>query len=109
LLYIVLEIEKGPIHPPSWSIDPFNVSIEEQLAMFMKFVGHRWTNRSVAFEFLRSEETVSRYFNAVLDALCTLSRDVITMRTTKTHPKISNSPERFHPYFKVTYTYVIRI
>jgi hypothetical protein len=25
LLYLVLEIEKGPIHPPSWSIDPFNI------------------------------------------------------------------------------------
>ena len=24
LLYFVLEIEKGPIHPPSWSIDPYN-------------------------------------------------------------------------------------
>jgi hypothetical protein len=89
--------------------DSMNVSIEEQLAMFMKFVGHRWTNRSVAFEFLRSGETVSRYFNAVLDALCILSRDVITIRTIETHPKISNSSGRFHPYFKVTYTYVIRI
>jgi hypothetical protein len=25
LLYLVLEIEKGPIHPPSWSIDPFTL------------------------------------------------------------------------------------
>ncbi|KAG2602630.1 hypothetical protein PVAP13_5KG699501 [Panicum virgatum] len=24
LLYFVLEIEKGPIHPPSWSIDPYS-------------------------------------------------------------------------------------
>ena len=23
MLYCVLEIEKGPIHPPSWSIDPY--------------------------------------------------------------------------------------
>jgi hypothetical protein len=57
-----------------------NVSIEEQIAMFMKFVGHRWTNRSVSFEFLQSKEIVSMYFNAVLDALCVLSRDLITMR-----------------------------
>lgn len=81
-------------------VDSINVSIEEQVAMFMKFVGHRWTNRSVGFEFLRSGETVSRYFNAVLDALCVLSRDLITMRTTETHPKISNSSGRFHPYFE---------
>ena len=83
--------------------DTINVSIEEQVAMFLKFVGHRWTNRSVGFEFLRSGETVSRYFNLVLDALCVMSRDLITMRTTETHPKISSSPGRFHPYFEVTY------
>ncbi len=83
--------------------DTINVSIEEQVAMFLKFVGYRWTNRSVAFEFLRSGETVSRYFNAVLDALCVLSRDLIAMRTTETHPKISSRPGRFHPYFEVTY------
>jgi hypothetical protein len=27
LLYLVLEIEKGPIHPPSWSIDPFTFTM----------------------------------------------------------------------------------
>ena len=85
--------------------DTINVSIEEQVAMFLKFVGHRWTNRSGGFEFLRSGETVSRYFNSVLDALCILSRDIITMRTTETHTKISSSPGRFHPYFEVTYVY----
>ena len=84
-------------------VDSINVSIEEQVAMFLKFVGHRWINRSVGFEFLRSGETVSRYFNIVLDALCVLSRDLITMRTTETHLKISNSSGRFHPYFEVTY------
>ena len=89
--------------------DSINVSIEEQVAMFLKFVGHRWTNRSVAFEFLQSGETVSRYFNAVLDALCVLSCDIIAMRTTETHTKISSSPGRFHPYFEVIYTHIIRI
>jgi hypothetical protein len=53
--------------------------------MFMKFVGHRWTNRLDAFEFLQSGETVSRYFNVVLYALCVLSSDIITMRTAETH------------------------
>jgi hypothetical protein len=88
--------------------DSINVSIEEQVAMFLKFVGHRWTNRSVGFEFLRSGETVSRYFNAVLDALCVLSRDIIVMRTTETHPKISTSPGRFYPYFEVIYIYIMQ-
>ena len=87
--------------------DSINITIEEQVAMFLKVVGHRWTNRSVGFEFLRSGETVSRYFNAVLDALCVLSCDLIVMRTTETHPKISNSPGRFHPYFEVTYVMIL--
>jgi hypothetical protein len=52
--------------------DSVFVSIEEQVAMFIHFVGHKWTNRSVGFEFLRSGETVSRYFHAVLDAMCPL-------------------------------------
>jgi hypothetical protein len=85
--------------------DIINVSIEEHVAMFLKFVGHRWTNISVVFEFLRSGKMVSRYFNSVLDALCILSRGIITMRTTETHTKISSSPGRFHPHFEVTYVY----
>jgi hypothetical protein len=74
--------------------------------MFLKFVGHRWTNRSVGFEFLRSRETVSRCFNAVLDALCVLSRDIIVIRTTEIHSKISTGPGRFYPYFEVIYIYI---
>jgi hypothetical protein len=31
LLYLVLEIKKGPIHPPSWSIDPFTLTPLEEL------------------------------------------------------------------------------
>jgi hypothetical protein len=68
----------------------------------MHFVGHRWTNRSVGFEFLRSGETVSRYFHVVLDVICVLSSDLITSRSIETHPKISIS-SRFHPYFEVIY------
>jgi hypothetical protein len=86
--------------------DSINVSIEKQVAMFLKFVGHRWTNRSVVFEFLRSRETVSRHFNTVLDALCVLSRDIIVMITTETHPKISTGPGRFYRYFEVIYIYI---
>jgi hypothetical protein len=86
--------------------DSINVSIEKQVAIFLKFVGHRWTNRSVGFKFLRSGETVSRYFNAVLDVLCVLSRDIIVIRTTETYTKISTSLGRFYPYFEVIYIYI---
>lgn len=53
-------------------VDTFHVTVEEQIAMFIHVVGHNWKNRSVGFEFYRSGETVSRYFNAVLDACVSL-------------------------------------
>jgi hypothetical protein len=80
--------------------DSVFVSIEGQVAMFMHFVGQRWTNRNVGFEFMMSEETLSRYFHSVLYAICVLSGDLITTRFTETHPKILNS-SRFNPYFEV--------
>lgn len=82
-------------------VDTMNVTVEEQLAMFMHVVGHNWSNRAVGFEFNRSGETVSRYFNAVLDALVLLARELIYIRSTETHEKITSSPGRFHPYFEV--------
>lgn len=81
-------------------VDTLHVTVEEQVAMFIHAVGHNWSNRSIGFEFNRSGETVSRYFNAVLDALCLLARDLIRIKSTETHIKITSSP-RFHPYFEV--------
>lgn len=82
-------------------VDTLHVTIEEQIAMFMHIVGHKWSNRSVGFEFYRSGETVSRYFNAVLDSLVSISKELIYIRSTETHPKITSSPGRYHPYFEV--------
>jgi hypothetical protein len=80
--------------------DTFHVAIEEQVAMFIHCVGHHWSNRSIGFEFMRSSETVSRYFHHVLDALCILARDLICIRSVETHSKITSAPGRFHPYFE---------
>ena len=77
-----------------------NVTVEEQVAMFMHVVGQNWSNRAIGFEFIRSGETVSRYFNAVLDAIGLLARELIYIRTTETHPKITSCPGWFHPYFE---------
>src|SRR6266540_2482428 len=81
--------------------DTYHVSIEEQVAMFIHAVGLNWTIRSIDFEFIRSTETVSRYFHLVLDALCILGRDLIKIRSIDTHEKITSAPNRFHPYFEV--------
>lgn len=58
-------------------VDTMNVTVEEQVAMFMHVVGQNWSNRAIGFEFIRSGETVSRYFNAVLDAIGLLARELI--------------------------------
>jgi hypothetical protein len=81
--------------------ESFHVTIEQQVAMFIHAVGLNWSTRSIAFEFIRSTETVSRYFNLVLDALCILGRDLICIKSIATHSKITSSPRRFHPYFEV--------
>lgn len=79
----------------------FHVTIEEQVAMFIHVVGLDWTFRSIAFEFIRSTETISRYFHQVLDALCILVRDLICIKSIEAHSKITTSSGRFHPYFEV--------
>jgi hypothetical protein len=81
--------------------ETFHVTVEEQVAMFIHVASQDWSMRAVGFEFLRSTETVSRYCNLVLDALCILARDLICISSVETHSKITGSPNRFHPYFEV--------
>lgn len=83
--------------------DTMHVSVEEQLAMFLHTVGHNLRNRVIGFYFKRSNETVSRYFNEVLKALCILGKDMIKLRSIDTHSKITSNPGRFYPYFQVHY------
>jgi hypothetical protein len=83
-------------------LDTFHVSVEEQVAMFLKIVGQCHTHSSVAIALWRAGWTVSRYFNVVLRALVKLAPELIYVRSTSTHPKITNSPNRFYPYFEVT-------
>ncbi|KAL6638731.1 hypothetical protein ACP70R_023590 [Stipagrostis hirtigluma subsp. patula] len=80
--------------------DTIHVSVEEQLAMFLHTVGHNLRNRVIGLFVKRSSETVSRYFNQVLKALCFLAKDMIKLRSVETHAKITSSPGRFYPYFK---------
>ena len=81
--------------------DTIHVTVEEQLAMFLHTVGHNLRNCVIGFYFKRSGETVSRYFSEVLRALCYLAKDMISLRSIETHAKITNSPDRFYPYFQV--------
>jgi hypothetical protein len=40
--------------------DTVNISVEEQLMMFLCIVGHRWSNRDVQERFQHSGETIHR-------------------------------------------------
>ncbi|CAI0383664.1 unnamed protein product [Linum tenue] len=46
-----------------------NVTVEEQVAIFMKVVGHSWTTRDGAERFQHSTATISKYFGIVLKAV----------------------------------------
>uniref|UniRef100_A0A0D9XKS6 DUF8040 domain-containing protein n=2 Tax=Leersia perrieri TaxID=77586 RepID=A0A0D9XKS6_9ORYZ len=82
-------------------LDTFHVSVEEQVAKFLKMVGQNHSNSSVGFSFLRSGATISTYFNIVMRAMCELARELICVRSIVTHAKITSSPNRFYPYFEL--------
>jgi hypothetical protein len=81
--------------------DTINVSIEEQLAMFLHIMGHKSKNRVMKIHFIRSGETVSRYFNAVLGAICSICDHFVRQAGRETPIEITNNP-LYYPFFKVS-------
>ncbi|KAI4318283.1 hypothetical protein L6164_026071 [Bauhinia variegata] len=51
-----------------------NMLVDEQVAIFLHIIAHDLKNRLMQFEFGRSRETISRYFNVVLKAMILLNR-----------------------------------
>jgi predicted chitinase len=80
--------------------DSIHSSVEEQVAMFLHVVGHNQRFRVIHQSFVRSIETVSRYFREVLYAIGELRNDMIRPASNETTPKIMGS-SRWYPYFKV--------
>ncbi|XP_028051140.1 protein ALP1-like [Camellia sinensis] len=48
------------------------VLLEEKVAMFLNVIAHDYKNRNIKFNFMRSGQTVSQYFNDVLKAILRL-------------------------------------
>nr|CAD1830072.1 unnamed protein product [Ananas comosus var. bracteatus] len=67
--------------------------------MFLHTVGHHTKNRIVKIEFIRSGETISRYFSTVLRAICAIKNQFVQQAGPEIHPEIASSPLYF-PYFK---------
>ncbi|XP_057450768.1 protein ALP1-like isoform X1 [Lotus japonicus] len=53
------------------------VPIEEQAAIFLHILAHHAKNRVIKFKFQRSGETVSRYFNLVLNSVVRLHKNLL--------------------------------
>lgn len=81
--------------------DTYNVTVEEQLAIFLYTVGHNERNRVVQDRFQHSGETISRYFNKVLVAISKIASDIIRPHRSldEVPPEIMND-SRLWPYFK---------
>ncbi|KAL5820094.1 hypothetical protein ACOSQ4_023936 [Xanthoceras sorbifolium] len=79
--------------------DTAGVMIEEQLAIFLNIIGHNERNRVIQERFQHSGETISRYFNNVLKAIKSLSREFLQPPPFCTPAEILSS-KRFDPYFK---------
>jgi len=77
-----------------------HISVEEQLAIFLKIVGENASNRMAQERFQRSGSTISHVFNKVLDAIMMLYPTIVTQPNGDTIPsRIRNDPKMF-PYFK---------
>ncbi|XP_027153599.1 protein ALP1-like [Coffea eugenioides] len=63
--------------------DTRNITVEEAVAMFLYVLAHNFKNRTVNFNFIRSGETVSRYFNIVLCAIIKLGRHYLIQPETE--------------------------
>ncbi|KAL5539393.1 hypothetical protein UlMin_044022 [Ulmus minor] len=51
--------------------------VDEQVAMFLHILAHHVKNRFIKFQFLRSRQTVSRYFHNVLHSIICLHRELL--------------------------------
>ncbi|XP_058086495.1 protein ALP1-like [Magnolia sinica] len=64
--------------------DTRDVSLEEQVVIFLHTLGHNVRNRVLGHRFIRSEETVSRHFHRVLTAIVSLYPDLVKSAGTET-------------------------
>ena len=88
--------------------DTRHAQVEEQLAMFLSIVGHKTKNRIIRIEFIRSGETVSKYFNKFLQTMNGLHNRYMKQAPNEIPPEISNNPNYF-PYFKVREKYILLV
>jgi hypothetical protein len=77
-----------------------NVSIREQVIVFLQIVGQNQRFRFISGIYYRSVETIHRYFRIVLKAVLKLYKHLIKDPGDTVPAEIMNN-QRFYPYFKV--------
>lgn len=76
-----------------------SVSVEEQVCIFLHTLAHHVKNRTSSGRFFRSGETVSRYFNSVLQGVLRLQGNLLRMPS----PVLENETDHRWKWFKVCY------
>ncbi|KAI5334785.1 hypothetical protein L3X38_024918 [Prunus dulcis] len=76
--------------------DTRNVSVDEMVAVFLNVLAHHKKNRVIQNDFYRSGETISRYFNAVLEAVLCLQNELLKTP----EPVHENSTDERWKWFK---------
>lgn len=82
-----------------------NVEVEEMVAIFLHILAHDVKNRVVRRNFVRSGETISRYFNIVLNSVLRLHELLLK----KPEPVPANSLDEKWRWFKVTFSFYIQL
>ncbi|KAL6345455.1 hypothetical protein AAG906_017174 [Vitis piasezkii] len=80
----------------------FDMPLIEVLAMFLTTIGHGLSNRMIQERFQHSGESVSRWFEIVLDVVCLMAVDIIKPSDPqfKEVPDKIRNDDRYWPYFK---------
>lgn len=81
-----------------------NMLIDEQVAIFLHILAHDTKNRVIQHNYSRSGETISRYFNSVLNAMMRVGHILFK----KPEPVGENSNDDRWKWFKVNHiTYLL--
>ncbi|CAN0914691.1 hypothetical protein LINGRAHAP2_LOCUS28704 [Linum grandiflorum] len=80
-----------------------NITVEEQVAMFLMILAHSNSSLDNAEQFQHSTATVSKYFRIVLHAVNRFEKLVIVPPNLSDVPTQILKNSRFHPYLKFTY------
>lgn len=78
------------------------LTVQEQVCIFLLAIGHNIRNRVIQERFQHSGETISKYFNRVLKAVCRLGKIIIQPPSfDEIPPQIMHNP-KYWPFFKVS-------